>query len=58
MRECMTDLINSIKSRKSCIWIKTQEESLTIKDIRQISMINLPKANIVIYKVKYLWRNR
>lgn len=49
MRECMTDLINSIKSRKSCIWIKTQEESLTIKDIRQISMINLPKANIVIW---------
>lgn len=45
----MTDLINSIKSRKSCIWIKTQEESLTIKDIRQISMINLPKANIVIW---------
>lgn len=49
MRECMTDLINSIKSRKPCIWIKTQEESLTIKDIRQISMINLPKANIVIW---------
>lgn len=49
MRECMTDLISSIKSRKSCIWIKTQEESLTIKDIRQISMINLPKANIVIW---------
>lgn len=49
MRECMTDLINSIKSRKSCIWIKTQEESSTIKDIRQISMINLPKANIVIW---------
>lgn len=49
MRECMTDLINSIKSRKSCIWIKTQEESLTIKDIRQISIINLPKANIVIW---------
>lgn len=49
MRECMTDLINSIKSRKPCIWIKTQEESSTIKDIRQISMINLPKANIVIW---------
>ena len=49
MRECMTDLINSIKSRKPCIWIKTQEESLTIKDIRQILMINLPKANIVIW---------
>lgn len=49
MRKIMEDFINYIKVRSQCIWIRTDEEDLTIQDIKNCVMLSDPNITINIW---------
>lgn len=49
MRKSMEDFINYIKTRSQCIWIRSDEEDLTIQDIKKCIMLSDPNMTINIW---------